>query len=149
MRLIESVAALPRRRPKVALGVTAAIATNVLLVLIHNTLRTSDTTAGWVFVYLLLGMGIAVVAGAVKALEDNGLLPGILLSSLVLGTEINLLLLRPQLVGTLGLYGAAALDVAGMVCIVFICRVRFSRGRQVATIHQFPVQSSASRRHAA
>lgn len=146
---VESVATLPSRRMAM-LGATGAVAVNALLVLIHNTLRTSYAATGRVFVYLLLSMGIVVVAGVYRALEDDWLLPGILLAGFALATEVNLMILDPHLWGSLGLLGAVTLDVVGIVSGALIGYLRFSRRRQMATVHQFPsTPPAASHRHAA
>lgn len=148
-RIMESATALLRRRPSAALGMVGAVVLNVSLVLIHNTLRTSDALVGRVLAYLLLGMGIVVIAGVHRALEEDRFLPGLTVAGLALATEVTLLFVRPHLWGTLGSFGAVALDVVGIVCAVLVCRLRYNRRRQVATVHQLPSRSSASGRHAA
>lgn len=149
-RTLESATALLRHRYTTALGIMGAAALNVFLVLVHNTLRTSDAIVGRVLAYLLLGMGIVVLAGVYRTLEDDRYLPGFLLASFALATEINLMLVRPHLWGSLASFGAVALDVVGVVCSVLVCRLRYNRRRQMAVVHQlFTSIPSATRRHAA
>ena len=148
-RIMESATALLLRRPSAALGMVGAVVLNVSLVLIHNTLRTSDALVGRVLAYLLLGMGIVVIAGVYRALEEDRFVLGLSIAGFALATEVTLMYVRPHLWGTLGSFGAVALDLVGFVCAVFACRLRYNRLRQVATVHQFPARPSASGRHAA